>query len=34
VENVEAGRRLGMDGIVFSDTAQFEKELRKLLNEN
>ena len=34
VENVVAGRRLGMDGIVFSDAAQFEKELRKLLNEN
>ncbi len=34
VENIEAGRRLGMEGIVFQNTEQFERELRKLLNEN
>lgn len=34
VENIEAGRRLGMEGIVFNNTKQFEQELRKLLNEN
>jgi len=28
-ENIEGGRRLGMDGIVFIDTKQYERELRE-----
>lgn len=30
-ENIEGGRRLGMDGIVFKDAKQYERELRELL---
>ena len=30
-ENIEGGRRLGMDGIVFIDTKQYERELREYL---
>ncbi|MCQ2300903.1 MAG: HAD family phosphatase [Bacteroidales bacterium] len=30
-ENVDAGRRLGMKGIVFKDAKQYERELRGLL---
>ena len=30
-ENVEGGRRLGMDGIVFMDAKQYERELRDRL---
>ena len=30
-ENIEGGRRLGMDGIVFKDATQYETELRSLL---
>ena len=32
-ENIEGGRRLGMDGIVFHDARQYEQELRTKLNE-
>lgn len=28
-ENIEGGRRLGMDGIVFKDAKQYERELRQ-----
>lgn len=31
VENIEGGRRVGMDGIVFKDAKQYEMELRELL---
>ena len=31
VENVEGGKRLGMDGIVFTDAIQYERELRARL---
>ena len=31
VENIEGGRRLGMDGIVFKDAKQYERELREYL---
>ena len=31
VENVEGGKRLGMDGIVFTDAKQYERELRARL---
>ncbi len=30
-ENIEGGRRLGMDGIVFKDAKQYERELKELL---
>lgn len=30
-ENIKGGRRLGMDGIVFKDAKQYERELRELL---
>lgn len=30
-ENIEGGRRLGMNGIVFQNAKQYEKELRELL---
>ena len=30
-ENFEGGRRLGMNGIVFTDAKQYERELRELL---
>ena len=30
-ENIEGGRRLGMNGIVFTDAKQYERELRELL---
>ena len=30
-ENIEGGRRLGMDGIVFTDAKHYERELRELL---
>ena len=30
-ENIESGRLLGMDGIVFKDAKQYERELRELL---
>lgn len=30
-ENIEGGKRLGMDGIVFTDTKQYERELREYL---
>ncbi len=30
-ENIEGGRRLGMNGIVFKDAKQYERELRLLL---
>ena len=30
-ENIEGGRRMGMEGIVFKDAQQYESELRKLL---
>lgn len=33
-ENIEGGERLGMRGIVFQNTAQFEKELRKVIGYN
>lgn len=32
-ENVEGGKRLGMDGIVFTDAEQYERELRLKLSE-
>lgn len=32
VENVEAGKKEGMPGIVFRNAEQFEQELRKILN--
>ena len=31
VENIEGGSRLGMDGIVFKDAKQYERELREYL---
>ncbi len=33
-ENIEGGRRLGMDGIVFIDTKQYERELRECIAFN
>ena len=30
-ENIEGSRRLGMNGIVFKDAKQYERELRELL---
>lgn len=33
-ENIAGGRRVGMDGIVFSDAKQYEKELREKLEAN
>ena len=30
-ENIEGGRRLGLDGIVFKDAKQYERELREYL---
>ncbi len=30
-ENIEGGRRVGMDGIVFTDAKRYERELRELL---
>ena len=33
-ENIEGGKRLGMDGIVFSDSKQYERELRALITIN
>ena len=31
-ENIEGGRRVGMEGIVFTDARQYERELRILIN--
>ena len=31
-ENIEGGRRVGMEGIVFTDARQYERELRKILH--
>ncbi|MBQ0121032.1 MAG: HAD-IA family hydrolase [Bacteroidales bacterium] len=31
IENIEGGRRVGMEGIVFTDARQYETELRKML---
>ena len=31
-ENIEGGRRVGMEGIVFTDTRQYERELEELLS--
>lgn len=33
LENIEGGRLMGMDGIVFENARQYETELRKLLNK-
>ena len=33
-ENIEGGRRLGMDGIVFKNAKQFERELRMKIQMN
>ena len=33
IENVEAAQRFGMQAISFEDTAQYERELRKILSE-
>lgn len=33
-ENIEGGKRLGMDGIVFTDSKQYERELRTLITIN
>lgn len=33
-ENIEGGRRLGMEGIVFTDAKQYERELRDLLERD
>jgi len=30
VENIEAGRALGMEGVVFTDAEQYEKELSEI----
>lgn len=32
-ENIEGGKQLGMDGIVFSNAEQYERELQKILKE-
>ena len=32
-ENIEGARQLGMDGIVFSNAEQYERELRRILKE-
>lgn len=32
LENIEGGRQMGMDGIVFENAKQYERELRKLLS--
>ncbi len=32
-ENIEAGRSLGMNGIVFTDAQQFERELRQMIKQ-
>lgn len=32
-ENIEGGRALGMEGIVFHDAKQYEQELRRVLEE-
>ena len=34
VENIEGGRRLGMEGIVFKDAKQYERELRRLIRNS
>ena len=34
VENIEGGRRLGMDGIVFTSAKQYERELRARLGSH
>ena len=34
VENIEGGRRLGMDGIVFASAKQYERELRARLSSH
>ena len=31
-ENIEGGRRVGMEGIVFTDARQYERELRILID--
>ena len=33
-KNIEGGKRLGMDGIVFTDSKQYERELRALITIN
>ncbi len=32
-ENIEGGRAMGMEGIVFTDAVQYEKELRQILKD-
>lgn len=32
-ENIEGGRAMGMEGIVFVDAAQYERELRKIITK-
>ncbi len=32
VENIEGGRRVGMEGIVFIDAGQYERELREMIS--
>ena len=31
-ENIEGGRRVGMEGIVFTDARQYERELEEVLS--
>ena len=31
-ENIEGGRRVGMEGIVFTDAGQYERELRRMIS--
>ena len=31
-ENIEGGRRVGMEGIVFTDARQYERELRRMIS--
>ena len=33
-ENIEGGRRVGMEGIVFKDAKQYERELRAMISMN